>query len=288
MSILKIVLSIFLLLNLSGCYTYYTVKESDLKIAKTQDGEIHLQNSKLLYSGDNGLVIKGALVNNTNKIIKSMDLKIDFLDEFGLVVHTENLKTKKDINLKSKYYVVASESYDQIQDRNKIKDFNLKVNSIAHYPKYILSILKPEKNDLTFFENDVFKIIFYFDYKEIAFKIKNKINTPIEINWDKSSYVDLDSYSHRILHTGIKFNEKEKTMVNSIISPFSNFADVVIPENNVFYADEKWDKLEFLSSDSESAKLSIGKQMGLLLNLKIENKEQNLFFEFNVDSIDKL
>jgi hypothetical protein len=53
----------------------------------------------------------------------------------------------------------------------------------------------------------------------IGFELSNQSELPIEILWDQSSFIDIDSQSSRIVHTDVRFVDKDRPQPNTVLPP---------------------------------------------------------------------
>ncbi|GEM_PF-2702138 len=95
----------------------------------------------------------------------------------------------------------------------------------------------------TVFEDPNIKIAFGFKAKEnlrkltiIPFSIHNKTSQPMQILWDSCAFVNPNSNSCRVIHTGVKLINKEAPQSPTILASNSNISDMLIPVDNI-----KWD-----------------------------------------------
>ncbi len=155
------------------------------------------------------------------------------------------------------------------------------------YPaSYKVSMVKPKaSNDLSF-EDMFLRIDFRFSKTAISFTIKSKSDNPIKIDWNQMSYVGSESKSHRIIHSQIKFVEKEKPQTPTIIPPQAIIDDAIIPLDNVRYSEpgRAWVEDE-LFPDAPAGKALKGNTFGVFMPLDINGQIKNYFFTFRIDDV---
>ena len=267
---------------------------SDKIIKNTEkEGELILKNidiNKFLKS----LEVTGILQNNSEKNWSSINIEFVFYDKNNNIIKDENndpLTTKILHVLKGENKFDKKIKGDII---SKAKKFELKfiegivLDDLAYYD---FSLIKPKISKELKFENDKIKVFFDISNKEISFILSNKTESPIEINWNKVSYVDFNKTSKKIIHKGTKFNEKDKSQTETLVPPLSNLEDLIIPNENVYYFDNEWVTNTILPDrlTKDSLKLK-DKNFSIFMPIKINDKIENYFFTFkvqNVSSYDK-
>ena len=124
------------------------------------------------------------------------------------------------------------------------------------------------------------------------FTIRNIASGSIKILWDDMAFVGINGESHRIIHKGIKYSEKEKEQAPSIIARNSELHDLFIPADKIYYQKswEKWSAYPFVddflySPEDESTKRPNGKKIQVLLPIIVNEKRYEYQFVFEIDKI---
>ena len=73
----------------------------------------------------------------------------------------------------------------------------------------------------------------HIEKTKISFEVTNDSDSPIEILWNDSSFVNLDRKAGRIMHEGMKFSTRDQPQPNTTIPPQAKIEDVTIPTQNV-------------------------------------------------------
>ena len=68
------------------------------------------------------------------------------------------------------------------------------------------------------YKDELLSISWIIDRNKANFTIKNNASSSIKILWDDMAFVSINGESHRIIHKGIKYSEKEKEQAPSIIA----------------------------------------------------------------------
>jgi hypothetical protein len=157
-----------------------------------------------------------------------------------------------------------------------------------------------ETKIVTFNENDVnkysyedgyMKITWYVTSTTFYFDLVNKSGHAIKINWDDVAYVNIKGATSRVMHAGVKYNEKDKSQPASVVPKNATISELVLPTDNVFYQDGVgWREANLIPSFYQSidalkkeAPTYVGKKMRILMPIVIENVQNDYIFEFNVE-----
>jgi hypothetical protein len=158
------------------------------------------------------------------------------------------------------------------------------------------------------FEDSLAKILWLVDSKQIIFSIENKTDQTLEIPWDKAAYVDENGHSHRVMHSGTKYNDRSSVQPPSIIVRKGILEDFVFPTDYVQFvsgydgANGYWNQQPLITDyeihqnivdpnclvfdDFEKAmKKNIGKTYQILLPMQIDNTVNDYIFIFRIDNV---
>src|SRR5689334_21631798 len=101
-------------------------------------------------------------------------------------------------------------------------------------PTYSAKMMKPKLSPDSSFEDPFIKIEFVV-LQRILFKLKNKTDNPIEIDWGKVSYVDTEAGAHRVVHEGVRYIERDKVPAPTVVPPMANITDIIHPADYIDY-----------------------------------------------------
>jgi len=174
---------------------------------------------------------------------------------------------------------------------------NQKIDTVTDNPKYNY-----------FFEDSLVKILWLADSRQITFSIENKTDYIIKILWDDAAYVDENNHSHRVIHSGIKFNDRANPQPPSVIAPKGIIDDFVFPADYIQFIPGNentapaWVEQSLIPVTSEkhvitessldeaqakfndSLKVNIGKNYQVLLPLQIDNTLHEYIFTFTIEN----
>jgi hypothetical protein len=135
----------------------------------------------------------------------------------------------------------------------------------------------------------------------IYFTIRNKTDHSIKIKWDDAAYIDPSGASKRVMHSGIKYLDRNNSQAPSIIARKSKIDDFVFPTDNVEWLESvpSWfEKPLFpvsfnnttgdtsgLAKIREQVNINAGKTFQVLMPLEIENVTNEYIFTFKINSV---
>ena len=143
-------------------------------------------------------------------------------------------------------------------------------------------MIKPKVNSELSYE-DVFIRINFVVFSRIIFKLENKTQNPIEIDWASASFVDTDSRAHRIIHEGVRYIERDKASPPTIVPAGANIRDTILPADYVSYesgSSSGWKVEDIL--EGKLAKYE-GKTIGILLPIRLRGVLKNYQFTFRIE-----
>ncbi len=114
--------------------------------------------------------------------------------------------------------------------------------------------------------------------EEIGFSLLNLTDAPMLVHWDESAYVDQSGRSHRVIHLGVRYIDRDKPMVPSIVPPKTRLEDIVYPTSHVLYTSTGWDR-KALYVDTETTPFEVG----VFLTLEIKGQKRRLNFRFRAE-----
>lgn len=158
------------------------------------------------------------------------------------------------------------------------------------------------------FEDDLVKILWLADSRNIGFSLENKTDHSIKVPWDEAAYVDENGKSHRVMHSGIKYTDRQNPQAPSIVVRKGTLEDIVFPtdyvrwEEGSRYTAGRWAEDPLLpnydfhgtyltgtyptfNSFDTAVKSKVGKTYQVLLPLQIEDVINDYIFSFKVENV---
>jgi len=145
------------------------------------------------------------------------------------------------------------------------------------------------------FEDEMVKIVWIPTSSQVSFILTNKTNHSIKIVWDEAAFVDEKGISHRVMHSGVKYIDRNNPQPPSVVVRNGTITDLVIPTDNVYYVSGKyggWREAPLFPASSvtaeelrSKAQKYVGKTIQVLLPIQIEDVVNEYIFTFEVKSV---
>jgi hypothetical protein len=152
--------------------------------------------------------------------------------------------------------------------------------------RYVFRLMKPVQSVGLTFEDDVLSAAFDINHLQLGFTLRNKSDEPIEIYWDKASYVDTNGNSHRVIHKGVKLADRDAPQATTMIPPSAKWDDFVVPSDSVEWLSiiHDWTNHPMLPPTQRAITVK-GKTFSLFLPVSIGGKQKNLMFTFEIADV---
>lgn len=246
-------------------------------IIKVDEGEFVFKNLSILYGGTYNTV-SGNILNNTNKDWNDASFNIELYDKSS-TMKTQNVT----INAGSKKYFSV-----ELESESSPDPKNLRIKYVGgSYPaNYAFTMVKPKYSKLSDFSDNNIYAKFMISQREISFDLENKTQNIIKIDWNNVSYIDFEKQAHRIVHSGIKYIDLEKTQTPLSIPPGSRISDGIVSSDHVTRSStNRWEHLPLFPSNHQEAKQLKGKEISVFMPLEINGIVKNYNFVFRIEDV---
>lgn len=145
------------------------------------------------------------------------------------------------------------------------------------------------------YEDDYINIVWYVGAKQFNFDLTNKSGHTLKINWDDISYVDYKGQTGRVMHSGVKYTERNNSQPASTVPKGANLSDLLLPTENVYYVSGQYGRwrekylIPCVYSDAATrdaqASAYIGKTLTIMMPIMIENVQNDYTFTFSIDKL---
>lgn len=157
--------------------------------------------------------------------------------------------------------------------------------------EYAFRLINPASSASTDFEDDLLRISFVLNRNQFGFTLFNKTDEPIRFDWDKLAYVDANGESHRVIHAGIRYIERDRPQAPTIVPPNAKVSDLIFPVDYIRWQSGisrvgDW-KVEGILPRAELATEYRGKRLSIFMPLEINGKFKNYNFVFEIDVVDE-
>jgi len=101
--------------------------------------------------------------------------------------------------------------------------------------EYKFQLIEGKKawKDLTY-EDKYIRIVFDYDGMYMNFSLFNKTESPIEIDFNRISYIDVGGKGHKVFHSGVRYINRNAPQAPLIVPPKSSVEDVIVPTDYIF------------------------------------------------------
>lgn len=144
------------------------------------------------------------------------------------------------------------------------------------------------------YEDDYIDISWFVGSSQFSFNLKNKSEYSIKIPWDDVTYINTAGSVGRVMHSGVKYIDRNNSQPASVIPKGASLSDIVQPTDNVYYASGQyggWRTSNLFNFNIDKANLEtskapyIGKTVRILLPILIQDVRNEYVFEFKIDDI---
>lgn len=142
------------------------------------------------------------------------------------------------------------------------------------------------------YEDEYMKISWYVGSDRFYFTLYNKSNHALKIIWDDATLVMPDNSISKLMHTGVKYSQRNEAQVATTIPRGAKIDDMLVPTENVVYLDYiGWHVVPMFKysfdTDNEMRKAESmkGNVMRVLLPVKIEDIQNEYTFVFTINDV---
>ncbi len=163
----------------------------------------------------------------------------------------------------------------------------------AKYGEKVITQTDIDGEEKYVFEDDMIKSTWFVSADRISFSLENKTSHSIKIVWDEAVYMSPTGSSMRVMHSGVKYTERNNEQPPTIVPRKGHITDVIIPVDHVTYVNSLgWMEAPFFPTTDYgdvaefSAKVQKypGTHFQVLLPLKIEDVTNEYIFDFEIMS----
>lgn len=155
-------------------------------------------------------------------------------------------------------------------------------------------VVKVEQEGLSKYqyEDDYIKIFWYVSSTQFNFDLTNKSDYTMKLNWDDMAYVDEDGNTKRVMHSGVKYTDRNSSQPASILPKNASLSDVLLPTDNVYFVSGSyggWRESSlfprYSTNEEAQASPALGKKVRIIFPIVIQDVVNEYVFEFSVDSV---
>lgn len=162
-------------------------------------------------------------------------------------------------------------------------------NISEKYGEVIITKFDSLNKKYLIYNDDLIEVLFLFREKYIGLVLHNKSDHSMKINWDNSAWISPEGTSQRVIHSGVKYSEKNSLQAPSIIIRKGKLKGQLTPADNIVYDDgwyvrPLWGYENYWKSSKrfKLAQQFVGKNCSILLPIQIEGIENEYIFNFEI------
>ena len=171
------------------------------------------------------------------------------------------------------------------------------------YEKQKIETVLEEGIPKFYFEDEVVKIKWSPAPDDVVFVVNNKADRPVKIVWDESRFIDEKGLSHRLLHSGIGYEQRNDFHPPTIIYAKDTLEDFVYPAD--YWQKEEsgrkshkqqghWKRVSFLPTQirgtAEELRMKaapfVGKTFQVILDLQMDGIRSDYVCTFTINKVD--
>ena len=151
-------------------------------------------------------------------------------------------------------------------------------------------ILSLSENEITkyTYEDEMVSFTWYVSKSQFNFWLKNKTKHSIKIPWDDIVFINPGGRSMRVIHSGIRYIDRNKEQAPSVVAKNSILDDILVPSDYIYYVDDGGSGLGgWKVHDVFHNYEQIGAEASIVLPIIIENVTNEYTFRFQVKDVYK-
>ena len=144
----------------------------------------------------------------------------------------------------------------------------------------------PAKSDTLQFRDANISVSFTVSDKAFDMHFTNLGNTSLKILWERAQYTDANRQAHRLMHTGIRFQDRNNPLPDQVVPPRAEVLQGVIPVSKVFFSRQKkeYEVQTLFPLYSDAAAQLRGKTVNLFIPIEVDRAI--IPYNFKIEIID--
>lgn len=202
------------------------------------------------------------------------------------------------MNEKTKWYIVKNSISGQ-QKEVAARTARTDAFKYDDSGKFVATLEKVEKpanpavrygNTTTVTDKDITKFSYVDNYidmlifatsTQFGFVLKNVSDNTLKIVWNEAVFVDVDGSTSKVMHSGIKYSQREGDQPASSIIKGAKLDDIAAPTANVYYSDvlKEWTSYSMFRNAEKGKE---GQTIKLMLPIQVKEVVNEYVFEFGL------
>lgn len=204
----------------------------------------------------------------------------------------KSIITKIIVSIISIYFLSSCMSYSGTYDIS-LDSVEVPEDSSMEFGMSKIVELKEDGENKYVYEDDLIKVLWLPLISQFSFTLENKTSHSIKLIWDETVYVDENGSSSRVLHSGVKYIDRNNSQPSSIVIKKGRIDDVIVPTDNIYYVSGQYGgwRTEPLFANSAYTEeelnslieKNIGKTVKIYLPIEIKGVMNEYIFSFVVE-----
>lgn len=204
----------------------------------------------------------------------------------------KSIITKIIVSLISIYFLSSCMSYSGTYDIS-LDSVEVPEDGSIEFGMSKIVELKEDGENKYVYEDDLIKVLWLPLTSQFSFTLENKTSHSIKLIWDETVYVDENGASSRVLHSGVKYIDRNNSQPSSIVIKKGRIDDVIVPTDNIYYVSGQYGgwRTEPLFENSAYTEeelnslieKNIGKTVKIYLPIEIKGVMNEYIFSFVVE-----
>lgn len=122
------------------------------------------------------------------------------------------------------------------------------------------------------------------------FCLENKSGNSLKVEWDESSYIDMNNSPSRIFHNGVKYVDRDKSQPPTVVPNETTLEDFILPSNlteykeKAFYSEDKeWISDPLIKNPDIYREELVGQTVKVLLPISVKGVINEYTYIFKID-----
>lgn len=145
------------------------------------------------------------------------------------------------------------------------------VQSMYRY-RLAYRLVAPAVSETLQFRDTTIAVSFTVDGRSIQMRLTNLLDKNVKLLWEQAQYTDVNKQTSRLMHSGVRFQDRNNPIPEQIVPPRASVQEGVIPVNRVFFSQEKktYETKALLPVDSEAGAQLKGQTINLFIPMEVD------------------
>lgn len=117
----------------------------------------------------------------------------------------------------------------------------------------------------------------------ISFVLLNKTGSAMRLIWDETAFIHIDGSAQRVMHSGVRYIDRNSYQPPSVIPPGATLRDIILPTENVYYVSGQYGGWRTHDIIPQSFAPQVdGFTIGVLMPIEVEGRRRDYTFYFDI------